>query len=154
MIMMRAIGEAANPTTAAGAKYRVDTAWATQMWDIERGRRAEQAWRADPEAARGRAMMALGSGGVSVDVRGAAQVDRTLPVDVSLAPGLQATLDAVRSFVFSVPMAPTGRSTQMLPRSGARTACRGTCDDPGPDARQLDRGRRGDRWAIRREPSI
>ena len=120
VIMMRAIGEAANPTTAAGAKYRVDTAWATQMWDIERGRRAEQAWRADPEAARGRAMMALGSGGVSVDVRGAAQVDQTLHVDVSLAPGLQATLDAVRSFVFSVPMAPTGRSdSDAAPQRGA-----------------------------------
>ena len=48
VLLMRAIGETANPTTAAGAKYRVDTAWPSQREDLERAWRAEREWRARP----------------------------------------------------------------------------------------------------------
>lgn len=49
------------PTTREGMQYRLD-AGPIDFATYERARRAEQEWRRDPEAARGRAMMARGRG--------------------------------------------------------------------------------------------
>ncbi len=60
--------------------------------------------------------------GASVSVTGQAAVDQTLHVEISLDPSIQARIDALQSFEFSVPLgqAPTGRmDTDAAPqRSG------------------------------------
>lgn len=58
LLLFREVGESLNPTTPEGAPYRTDRAWSSQTWDMERAQRSEREWRADPEAARGRAMLA------------------------------------------------------------------------------------------------
>ncbi len=123
VILMRAIGETANPTTPAGAKYRVDTAWPSQREDMEKAWRAEKEWRADPEAAHARALGALSGGAARQDVSisGQAQVDQTLHVDISLEAGLRAEIDRLASLNFSVPLgqADTGRMDgDAAPRRG------------------------------------
>jgi hypothetical protein len=107
LLLLRQAAELANPTTPAGAKYRVDTAWPSQTWDLERSMRAEREWRADPEAARGRAMMALPAP-QAVSVSGSAAVDHTvhLDVNVTLDLALRAKIDQISndSHQFTVPL--------------------------------------------------
>ncbi len=107
LLLLRQAAELANPTTPAGAKYRVDTAWPSQTWDLERSMRAEREWRADPEAARGRAMMALPQQ-QAVSVSGEARVDHTVHLDVhvDVAPDLRAKIDSIAndSRDFTVPL--------------------------------------------------
>jgi hypothetical protein len=85
--------------------------WPNQVQDMERSIRAEQSFRRDPEAARGRAMHDLGGQTKStvVGVQGSARVDQTLHLDVSVPAWLEAKLEELTNFNFSVPMAPTGR---------------------------------------------
>jgi hypothetical protein len=61
ILALRDVGELMNPTTPAGAAYRLDTAWPTQREDFERATRAERELRqgADMEAHRGRALGGL-----------------------------------------------------------------------------------------------
>jgi hypothetical protein len=103
-------GEAANPTTPAGAPYRFDTAWPSQVWDMERARRAEEAWRADPEAAHARALGALSGGAstVGVSVSGEAQVDATIKVEAGSE--LLRIVESIKHLVTSLPLSGgTGR---------------------------------------------
>ena len=92
------------PTGAA-----VRAPWPNQIQDLARSARAEQEFRRDPEAARGRAMHAVAQPAV-VGVQGSAQVDQTLHLDVSVPAWLEAKLEQLTNFNFSVPLAaPTGR---------------------------------------------
>lgn len=54
IMMLRDLGEAANPMTPEGYPYRLDQKITPDMW--EKSRRAQDEFRRDPEAARGRAM--------------------------------------------------------------------------------------------------
>lgn len=54
IMMLRDLGEAVNPMTPEGYPYRLDQKITPDMW--ERSRRAQDEFRRDPEAARGRAM--------------------------------------------------------------------------------------------------
>jgi hypothetical protein len=62
--------------------------------------RAEREWRADPEAARGRAMMALpqqqGGPAQAVSVSGAAQIDHEITVRIEPSPLLTVIVDQAR----------------------------------------------------------
>jgi hypothetical protein len=79
----------------------------------------------DPEAARERSRgFALGGlpGGGAITVSGAASVEQTLKIDISLDAGLHAALDYLRNFAFSAPLdgsAPTGtQDTDAAPQRG------------------------------------
>ena len=85
---------------------RVPTPWLNQAQDMEMAMRAEQAFRKDPEAARGNAYHQLG--GANVSFTGRADVQQTLHLDVTLDPGLKAKLDAMPDFTYAVPLAPLG----------------------------------------------
>ncbi|MCE1237067.1 MAG: hypothetical protein LWW93_12010 [Hyphomicrobiales bacterium] len=54
VMMLRDLGEAVNPMTPEGYPYRLDQKITPDMW--EKSRRAQDEFRRDPEAARGRAM--------------------------------------------------------------------------------------------------
>jgi hypothetical protein len=78
---------------------------------LEQARRSEVEWRQDPEAARGREMMAHS---VGVNVSGQAQVDQTFHFDlaIGLDSEVRAVFDTLRSLNFAVPLvgsADTGR---------------------------------------------
>ncbi|QFU15318.1 phage tail tape measure protein [Microvirga thermotolerans] len=63
-----AAGEVYKPTTPLSHPYRNDIAIDTGQW--ERARRAQEEWNRDPEAARGRAWMRMGSSGVDIQNAG------------------------------------------------------------------------------------
>ena len=95
---------AAGPSGAAGAASDF-------TWHLERARRADQEWRADPEAARGRALMAMPATSQQVSVSGEATVDANFKVEASSE--LLRIVDEVRRLAVSLPLngasAPTGR---------------------------------------------
>jgi hypothetical protein len=74
-----------NPTTPAGAPYRLDTAWPTQREDFERATRAQRELHqgADMEAHRGRAFHDMGSGDLKVSLDPNSKVQVTVTVNAS-----------------------------------------------------------------------
>jgi TP901 family phage tail tape measure protein len=119
ILVLRDIGELANPTTPQGAPYRFDTAWKTQREDVERSMRAEREMHqgADFEAARGRAMVALETRD-KVEVGGSVQIENMLKVEAGS--DLLRIVDQVKKLIASIPVSDTGRSTAGVAPNGSR----------------------------------